>query len=97
MVASYNITGPQPAPEGIVRFWEHLRDAETLEHGKILRLAGGTSFLGDPSFRDTMMIRDCYRNLWAVVDAEFHRGQRGRVIVGTPGECCTVLPFKIST
>lgn len=54
--------------------------------GKILQLVGETSFLGDPSFGDKMMIRECYNRLWSKVEDDFSKGARGRVVVGTPGE-----------
>jgi hypothetical protein len=54
--------------------------------GKILKLVDETSFLGDPSFGDKMMIRECYNRLWSKVEDDFSKGARGRVVIGTPGE-----------
>lgn len=54
--------------------------------GKILQLVCETSFLGDPSLGDKLMIRECYNRLWSKMEDDFSKGARGRVVVGTPGE-----------
>lgn len=53
--------------------------------GKVLELAGGTFFLGDPSYGNRMLVRECYRRLYSRLEKDFLAGQRGRVIIGTPG------------
>jgi hypothetical protein len=69
-----------------MRFWQHLGSAVMVGDGKILQLMGETSFLGDPSLGDKMMIRECYNRLWSKVEGDFSKGARGRVVIGTPGE-----------
>jgi hypothetical protein len=53
---------------------------------KMLQLMGGTSFLGNPSFGDKMMVRECYKRLWSKMEDDFRNGARGRVVVGSPGK-----------
>jgi hypothetical protein len=69
-----------------MRFWQQFGNAVMVGDGKILQLVGETSFLGDPSLGDKMMIRECYNRLWSKVEDDFRIGARGRVVIGTPGE-----------
>jgi hypothetical protein len=69
-----------PAPEA---FWLQLPNATI--SGDILRLAGGTTFLGSSTLPDAMYIRDDYVQLWAEIQRLFSSGLSRIVISGTPG------------
>ena len=72
-------------PEELTDFWRELKNAELSSDGKVLKLARGTRFLGDRSWGGTLLVRECYRRLTARLDQDFQAGERGRVIIGTPG------------
>jgi hypothetical protein len=74
---------PQPAPLSVEAFWKQLPNA-TVE-GKVLRLAGGTTFWGSSSLPDRMYIRADYVGLWAEIQRFLESGLRRVVISGNPG------------
>jgi hypothetical protein len=54
---------PQPAPLSAEAFWKQLPNATVV--GNVLRLVGGTTFLGSSKLPGFMYIRDDYVGLWA--------------------------------
>jgi hypothetical protein len=77
----------RPAPEELQAFWRELPNAKLMHGGKVLQLAADTSFLGKQDLGQKMMVRECYVRLWEKLEEEdFRAGERGRVIIGTPGE-----------
>ena len=72
-------------PEELTDFWRELKNAELRSDGKVLKLARGTSFLGNRRWGDRMLVRECYRRLTAKLEQDFRAGEGGRVIIGTPG------------
>lgn len=75
----------QAAPESLRAFWSGLQRAELTHGGRMLQLED-TTFLGDSSLGDRMLVRECYPKLWEKLEEDFLAGSRGRVIIGTPGE-----------
>ena len=74
---------PQAAPPEAEAFWSQLPNA-TVE-GDVLRLAGGTTFLGSSTLPDAMYIRADYFGLWAELQRLFESGLRRIVVSGNPG------------
>jgi len=72
-------------------FWEALPHARltNVDVGtrtvQTLQLQNGTSFLGERSYGDRLMIRHCYQDLIATCEEKFNTGSTGVIIVGTPG------------
>ena len=74
---------PQAAPPEAEAFWSQLPNA-TVE-GDVLRLAGGTTFLGSSTLPEAMYIRADYVGLWAELQRLFESGLRRIVVSGNPG------------
>jgi hypothetical protein len=82
--ASAASTGPpQPAAAAVEAFWLQLPQATV--DGKVLRLAGGTTFLGSSKLPGFMYIRDDYGGLWAEIQRLVSSGLSRIVISGNPG------------
>jgi hypothetical protein len=74
----------RPVPEELQAVW--LPNAKLLHGGKVLQLAANTSFLGKRDLGQKMMVRECYVRLCEKLEEDFRAGEKGRVIIGTPGE-----------
>ena len=64
-------------------FWLQLPLATV--DGAVLRLAGGTTFLGSSNLSNAMFIRDDYRGLWTEMQRLISSGLSRIVISGNPG------------
>jgi hypothetical protein len=74
---------PQPAPVSAEAFWKQLPLATV--DGNVLRLAGGTTFLGSSKLPGFMYIRDDYVGLWSEIQSQVSSGLSRIVISGNPG------------
>ena len=80
-MTSYAPPGP-PAP-AVEAFWLQLPKATV--DGAVLRLSGGTTFLGSSDLSNAMFIRDDYTGLWAEMQRLLSSGLSSIVISGNPG------------
>ena len=77
------LLAPSPAAAAVQAFWLELPNA-TVE-GDVMRLAGGTTFLGDIDLPDCMYVRADYVGLWAELQHLFATGLSKIVVSGNPG------------
>jgi len=82
-VSAASFASPQPAPPAAEDFWLHLPKA--LVDGKVLRLSGGTTFLGSSTLPGSMYIRDDYLGLWTEMQRLLSNGWSRIVVSGNPG------------
>ena len=78
----------QEAGADLRAFWEQLPRAVLAEEAgvQLMKLQGGTSFLGVPDLGDTLVLRECYRGLQAKIQQLFEGGARAVAVIGNPGE-----------
>ena len=82
-VSAASFASPQSAPPAAEAFWLHLPKAEV--DGQVLRLAGGTTFLGSSTLPGSMYIRDDYLGLWTEMQRLLSTGWTRIVVSGNPG------------
>ena len=66
----------------MIKFWKSCRRNFV---DKVLTLANGAHFLGDPSFGDKIFVRRSYKVLIKIAFNEFGNGLHGVVVTGNPG------------
>ena len=81
-------TALQNADAALHAFWEQLPRAVLAEEAgvQLLKLQGGTRFLGMPSLGDTLVLRECYRGLQAKIQQLFEGAAQAVAVIGNPGE-----------
>ena len=69
-------------------FWKQLPTAVLSRQDgvQLMKLQGGTSFLGMPNLGDTLMLRECYSDLEAKIQQLYEGGAQAVAVIGNPGE-----------
>ena len=78
----------QEADAKLCAFWKQLPTAVLSGQAgaQLMKLQGGTSFLGMPDLGDKLVLRECYSGLEAKIQQLFEGGARAVAVLGNTGE-----------